>query len=65
MFLQQNGLVDPMEVPLPIGLSWVTRLKTDIYKKNLAFLKAQRFESGAQTPTIFWCEKNYEKSFQK
>ena len=34
MFLQQNGLVDPKEVPLPIGLSWVTRLKTDIKKKK-------------------------------
>ena len=34
MFLQQNGLVDPMEVPLPIGLSWVTRLKTDILTKK-------------------------------
>ena len=34
MFLQQNGLVDPKEVPLPIGLSWVTRLKTDINKKK-------------------------------
>ena len=32
MFLQQNGLVDPMEVPLSIGLSWVTRVKTDIKK---------------------------------
>ena len=30
MFREQNGLVDPMEVPLPIGLSWVLRIKTDI-----------------------------------
>ena len=29
MFQQQNGLVDPTEVPLPIGLSWVTKSKTD------------------------------------
>ena len=34
MFLQQNGLVDPKEVPPPIGLSWVTRLKTEIKKKK-------------------------------
>ena len=33
MFRQQKGLVDPMEVPLSVGLSWVMRLKTDIYKK--------------------------------
>ena len=32
MFQEQNGLVDPMEVPLPIGLSWVTKIKTDIKK---------------------------------
>jgi hypothetical protein len=34
MFRQQNGLVDPKEVPPPIGLSWVTRMKTDIIKKK-------------------------------
>ena len=33
MFRQQKDLADPMEVPLPIGLSWVTKIKTDI-KKN-------------------------------
>ena len=32
MFRQQNGLVDPTEVPLPIGLSWVTKIKTDIIR---------------------------------
>ena len=32
MFRQQNGLVDPKEVALPIGLYWVTKLKTDIKK---------------------------------
>ena len=34
MFWQQNGLVDPMEAPLPIGLSWVTKMKTDINIKK-------------------------------
>ena len=29
MFQQQKGLVDPTEVPLPIGLSWVMKFKTD------------------------------------
>ena len=33
MFRQQNGFVDPMEVPLTIGLSWVMKIKTDIFKK--------------------------------
>ena len=31
---QLNGLVNPMEVPLPIGLSWAMKIKTDILKKN-------------------------------
>ena len=34
MFQQQNGLVDRTEVPLPIVLSWVTKIKTDIKKKE-------------------------------
>ena len=29
MFQQQKGLVDPTEVPLPIGLSWVMKFKID------------------------------------
>ena len=37
MFQQQNGLVDPKEVPLVIGLSFVTKLKTDIKKIKLTF----------------------------
>ena len=32
MFRQQNGLVDPMEFPLPISLSWVIKIKTDLQK---------------------------------
>ena len=32
MFRQQNVLIDPTEVPLPIGVSWVTKFKTDIYE---------------------------------
>ena len=35
MFPQQNGLVDPTEVPLPIGLSWVTKMKTGIIKQKI------------------------------
>ena len=30
MFPQQNGLVDPMEMPFFIGLSWVMKIKADI-----------------------------------
>ena len=35
MFRHENGLVYPMEVPLPSGLSWVIKIKTDICKKDV------------------------------
>ena len=34
MFRPQNGLVVPMEVPLPIGPSWVTKFQTDVKKRT-------------------------------
>ena len=37
MFRKQNGLVDPTEVPLPIGLSWVTKIKTDNHRRKKMF----------------------------
>ena len=39
MFHQQNGFVDPIKVPLPIGLSLMTRFKTDIKTKQKKVLK--------------------------
>ena len=32
MFQQQNGLIDPKEVPFSIGRSSVTEIETDIKK---------------------------------
>ena len=34
MFRQKNGLVGLTEVLLPIGLPWVSRIKTDMYKER-------------------------------
>ena len=36
--LKANGLFDPKEVPLSIGLFQVTKLKTDIYHINNSLL---------------------------
>ena len=44
MFPQQNGLVDPMEMPFFIGLSWVMKIKADIvFKKRKSLKKKKKF----------------------
>ena len=44
IFRQQNGLVDSTEVPLPFGLSWVTKIKTDIKKSYFkSYILSDRF----------------------
>ena len=56
MFRQQNGLADHTEVPLPIGLSWVMKIKTDIY-----ILKSSALSVSIATQKSQVCKKTFKK----
>ena len=64
MFRQQNGLVDPMEVPLPIDLSWEMKFKTNIKSMIIFFDQKSWIKSNNYSDYWFFNVKYLRNNFK-